>query len=76
MCFVGRFGYLGIADPNELVWNVSIQKSWGNATLKLKVYDLLHSEKNIVQVVDDISITYRQFETLPTYALLTYTYQL
>lgn len=76
VCFVGRFGYLGIADPNELVWNVFIQKSWGNATLKLKVYDLLHSEKNIVQVVDDISITYRQFETLPTYALLTYTYQL
>ena len=74
--FVGRFGYLGITEPNELVWNVSIQKSWGNATLKLKVYDLLHSEKNIVQVVDDISITYHQFETLPTYALLTYSYQL
>jgi len=74
--FTGRYGYAGISDPNEIVWNASIDKTWNSATLTLKVYDLLHDKKNIVQTVGDDYISYQKFNTLPTYFLLTFTYKL
>ena len=74
--FTGRYGYAGVDDPNEVVWNASIDKTWDNATLTLKVYDLLHDKKNIVQTVGEDYISYKSFNTLPTYAMLTFTYKL
>lgn len=76
VAFTGRYGYTGITDPNEIVWNASIDKSWGNSTLTLRVYDLLHDKKNIVQTVGEDYVSYQKFNTLPTYAMLTFTYKL
>ena len=73
--FTGRYGYTGIDDTNEIVWNASIDKTWKNATLTLRVYDLLHDKKNIVQMVGEDYISYKKFNTLPTYAMLTFTYK-
>ena len=74
--YTSRHGYEGLTDVNEVVWNASIDKSWNNATLTLKVYDLLHDKKNIVQTISENSVSYQKFNTLPTYAMLTFTYKL
>lgn len=74
--YTSRHGYEGLTDVNEIVWNASIDKSWNNATLTLKVYDLLHDKKNIVQTISENSVSYQKFNTLPTYAMLTFTYKL
>lgn len=74
--FTARYGYTGIDDPNEIMWNASIDKTWNNATLTLKVYDLLHDKKNIVQTIGEDYVSYKRFNTLPTYAMLTFTYKL
>jgi hypothetical protein len=73
--YTSRYGYEGLTDVNEVVWNASIDKTWNNATLTLKVYDLLHDKKNIVQTVNENSVSYQKFNTLPTYAMLTFTYK-
>ena len=73
--YTARYGYTGVADPNEIVWNASIDKTWNNATLTLKVYDLLHDKKNIIQNVGEDYVSYQKFNTLPTYAMLTFTYK-
>lgn len=74
--YTSRYGYTGLTDVNEIVWNASIDKTWNNATLSLKVYDLLHDKKNIVQNVSENSVSYQKFNTLPTYCMLTFTYKL
>ena len=50
--YTSRHGYEGLTDVNELIWNFSIDKTWANSTLTLKVYDLLNDKKNIVQTVN------------------------
>lgn len=74
--YTARYGYTGLTDINEVIWNASVDKSWQNATLALKVYDLLHQKKNIVQVVGDNYVSYQKYNTLPTYFMLTFTYKL
>ncbi len=74
--YTARYGYTGLSDINEVIWNASIDKSWQNATLALKVYDLLHQKKNIVQVIGDNYVSYQKCNTLPTYFTLTFTYKL
>ena len=74
--YTSRHGYQGLNDVNELIWNFSIDKTWQNSTLTLKVYDLLNDKKNIVQTVNETSVSYQKFNTLPTYFMLTYTYKL
>ena len=74
--YTARYGYSGLTDVNELIWNASIDKTWSNSTLTLKVYDILQDKKNIVQTVSDNSVAYQKFNTLPTYFMLTYTYKL
>jgi hypothetical protein len=39
------------------------------------VYDLLHDKKNIIQNVGEDYVSYQKFNTLPTYAMLTFTYK-
>ena len=74
--YTSRHGYQGLDDVNELIWNFSLDKTWANSTLTLKVYDLLNDKKNIVQTVNETSVSYQKFNTLPTYFMLTYTYKL
>ena len=76
IAYTSRYGYEGLTDVNELIWNFSIDKTWANSTLTLKVYDLLNDKKNIVQTVNETSVSYQKFNTLPTYFMLTYTYKL
>jgi len=74
--YTSRYGYQGLTDVNELIWNFSVDKTWANSTLTLKVYDLLNDKKNVVQTVNETSVSYQKFNTLPTYFMLTYTYKL
>ena len=74
--YTSRNGYEGLTDVNELIWNFSVDKTWANSTLTLKIYDLLNDKKNIVQSVNETSVSYQKFNTLPTYFMLTYTYKL
>ena len=74
--FTARYGYTGLTDVNEMIWNASVDKTWNNSTLTLKVYDILQDKKNIVQTVSDNSVAYMKYNTLPTYFMLTYTYKL
>ena len=76
IAYTSRSGYEGLNDVNELIWNFSVDKTWTNSTLTLKVYDLLNDKKNIVQTVNETSVSYQKFNTLPTYFMLTYTYKL
>lgn len=73
--YTARYGYQ-LDNVNEIIWNASIDKTWGNATLSLKAYDMLHQKKNIVQIVSADAVTYKKFNTLPTYVMLTFTYKL
>ncbi len=73
--YTARYGYQ-LEDVNEVILNASVEKSWGNATLALQAYDILHQKKNIVQVVSDTKVTYAKYNTLPTYFMLTFTYRL
>jgi len=73
--YTARYGY-GFDDVDEVLLNASISKTWSNATLSLKGYDLLHQKKSIVQVVGENYIQYKEYNTLPTYLMLTFTYKL
>ena len=76
IAYTSRHGYEGLDDVNELIWNFSVDKTWTNSTLTLKIYDILNDKKNIVQTVNETSVSYQKFNTLPTYFMLTYTYKL
>lgn len=73
--YTARYGY-NLDNVNEVILNASLEKSWRNATLSLEVYDILHQKKNIVQVIDDNSVSYAKYNTLPTYFMLTFSYKL
>ena len=73
--YTARYGY-GFDNPNEVQLNASIAKSWSNATLTLKAHDLLNQEKNIVQIVGENYVQYKEYNSLGTYAMLTFTYKL
>ncbi|MBQ7192586.1 MAG: outer membrane beta-barrel protein [Paludibacteraceae bacterium] len=73
--YTDRHGY-NLSDVSELILNASVTKSWKNATLKLAFDDLLNNSKSIVQTVGDNYVKYQKFNTLPTYAMLTFTYKL
>jgi len=70
--YTARYGYQ-LSDVNEVILNASVEKTWSNATLSLKVYDILHQKKNIVQTISDNAISYSKYNTLPTYFMLTCT---
>jgi len=67
-------GYSSSAQ-NQLIWNGSIDKTVFNnlGVVALKVVDILHQQKNLVQTVGDNYIQYSTYNTLPTYFLLSFT---
>ncbi len=73
--YTDRYGYR-LSDVSELILNASVSKAWKNASLKLSAFDLLNNRKNIRQVVGENYVQYQKFNTLPTYAMLTFTYKL
>ena len=73
--YTARYGY-GFSDPDEVVLNANISKSWSNATLTLKGYDLLNQKKSIVQVIGENYVQYKEYNSLQTYVMLTFTYKL
>ncbi|MCQ2310898.1 MAG: outer membrane beta-barrel protein [Paludibacteraceae bacterium] len=73
--YTDRIGYNGLNNTNEILLNASIDKTWGNGTLMIKAYDILHQKKNIVQIISENSVSYQQCNTLPTYIMLTFTYK-
>ena len=75
--YTDRIGYgKQLGNLSEVMWNASLSKTWGFATLSVKAFDLLHQKKNIVQTVGENYIQYQRYNTLPTYAMLTFTYKL
>ena len=62
--YKARYGY-GFDDNDEVILNASVSKSWSNATLTLKAYDLLNQQKNVVQVVGENYVQYKQYNSLP-----------
>lgn len=73
--YTARYGY-GFDDPNEVILNASVAKTWANATLTLKAYDLLNQKKNIVQIVGENYVQYKEYNALGTYVMLSFTYKL
>ncbi len=73
--YTARYGYQ-LSDVNEVILNASVEKTWRITTLSLKVYDILHQKKNIVQTISDNAISYSKYNTLPTYFMLTCTVKL
>ncbi len=75
--YTDRIGYgKQLGNLSEIMLNASISKTWGFATLSLKANDILNQRKNIVQTVGENYVQYQRFNTLPTYAMLTFTYKL
>ncbi|MDP4241038.1 MAG: outer membrane beta-barrel protein [Bacteroidota bacterium] len=70
-------GYLASAQ-NQLIWNGTIDKTIFNnkGVVALKVVDILHQQKNIIQTIGDNYIQYNTYNTLPTYFLLSFTYKI
>lgn len=73
--YTARYGYK-LDDVDEIILNASIQKTWKIATLALNMYDILHQKKNIVQVINDNSVSYAKYNTIPTYFMLSCTINL
>lgn len=75
--YTDRKGYgKQLGNLSEIMVNASVSKTWGFATLTLKANDILNQKKNIVQTVGENYIQYQRYNTLPTYAMLTFTYKL
>jgi hypothetical protein len=65
-------------DNSQLIWNASIDKSFFNnkGVLALKMFDILHQQLNIRQIIGDNYIQYSSFNTLRSYFLLSFTYKI
>lgn len=68
--YTARYGY-DLDDVNEVILNAYVEKTWKITTLSLKVFDILHQKKNIVQTISENAVTYAKYNTLPTYFMLT-----
>jgi hypothetical protein len=70
-------GYSAAAQ-NQLIWNASLDKTIFNSVgvVALKVMDILHQQKNIIQTIGSNYIQYNTYNTLPTYFLLSFTYKI
>ena len=77
MNYTTQQGYSTSAQK-QLIWNGSIDKTVFNnlGVVAIKVVDILHQQKNLVQTVGDNYIQYSTYNTLPTYFLLSFTYKI
>lgn len=71
-----KWGFRLNSKMSEIMWNAQIDKTWAFGTLSLNMYDILNQKKNVIETIDGNTIRYQQFNTLPTYFTLSFTYKL
>ncbi|MDR2840597.1 MAG: outer membrane beta-barrel protein, partial [Paludibacter sp.] len=73
-----RKGYSGGMNQQEIMWNATLDKQLfkKKATLKFQANDILHQRLSIRQTIGDNYIQNSRYNTLPSYFLLTFTYQI
>lgn len=76
VAYLTRYGY-DMDDNDELIWNFSIDQTCfkRRGVFTLSVFDILNQKKNVKQVIGDNFIRYDTYNTLPTYAMLTFAYR-
>lgn len=71
-------GYTNGFQQNEVLWNAAASKSFlknNQATLRLKVYDILHQRSNISRTVTATAITDTEYNTLSSYFMVHFIYR-
>lgn len=71
-------GYTNGFEQNEVLWNAAASKSFlknNQATLRLKVYDILHQRSNISRTVTATAITDTEYNTLSSYFMVHFIYR-
>lgn len=66
-------------NTDELVWNAQVAQSFlpGNPlTVTLQFYDLLHNQSNFSRVINSMSRTDTQYNSINSYAMLHVIYRL
>ena len=77
LSYVLQEGYT-TSNVSQMLWNASIDKTVFNSkgVIALKVFDILHDQKNFTQSVTGSSQTITRMNIVPTYAMLSFTYKL
>ncbi len=76
--FQATKGYANGFDTNTWMWNASISYQFlkgKQATVMLKVYDILHQQQSVNRSVTANYIDDTEYNTLTRYAMLTFTYR-
>ncbi|MEG2157774.1 MAG: outer membrane beta-barrel protein [Bacteroidaceae bacterium] len=76
--YLCRFGYQGSSKRNELIWNVQLSKSFltkRRATLRLRIFDLLHQRMSLSQSVRNLTTRTTEHHSIQSYAMLTFLYK-
>lgn len=71
-------GYTNGFEQKEVLWNASASKSFlknNQATLRLKIYDILHQRSNISRSVTATAITDTEYNTLSSYFMVHFIYR-
>lgn len=70
-------GYEGGYKQNMWLWNASLSKLLlkNNATLRFKMYDILHERSNIVRTSNNDNITFTTYNTINSYFMVNFTYR-
>lgn len=71
-------GYTNGFEQNEVLWNASASKSFlknNQATLRFKIYDILHQRSNISRTVTATAITDTEYNTLSSYFMVHFIYR-
>lgn len=70
-------GYEGGYKQNMWLWNASVSKLLlkNNATLRFKMYDILHERSNIVRTSNNDNITFTTYNTINSYFMVNFTYR-
>jgi len=75
--YINRLGYSNF-DQSELIWNASIDKTLfkGKGVLSVKWNDILQQQLNIRQTVGDNSVSFSRYNTLTSYFLVSFSYNI
>ena len=71
-------GYSGSSVKNELLWNAQLSKTFlksNNATLRFKIYDILHQQSNLSRTVSASMIQDIEYNTLGSYFMVHFVYR-
>lgn len=73
-----KSGYSGGFDKNEVLWNAQLSKSLfkNKATIRVKMYDILQQQNNLMRSISDTSISDTEYNTLGSYVMVHFVYRL